>query len=368
MALYKRGDIWWYSFSFAGKRIQESAKTSRRTFAVEAERNRRRELEQAVAGMPTNQQQRRVQSVEDVIAPYLEGYRLNHRPKSVRFAESRLAHVNRVLGGTLLIDLTEDVVRRYIATRLNEGVSGRTVNMELGELSRAIGKEWSQLWPRVRRLEERKDVGRALSREEQARLIAALELSESPLLPTIVRVAFMTGMRSGEILSLTWEQVDFGQQYLTVGRAKTASGTGRQIPLNAYLSEVLLQHRAWFVSQFGEPRPEHHLFPFGSPVPSDPCRHITDLKRAWTQLREHARVNCRFHDLRHTVATQLAEAGTPESTMLAALGHMSRAMLERYSHIRMEAKRKAFDCLSLAPASDAISTISTTVVGARRVQ
>ena len=39
-------------------------------------------------------------------------------------------------------------------------------------------------------------------------------------------------------------------------------------------------------------------------------------------------VQCRLHDLRHTTATKMAEAGVPESTMLAIMGHMSRAMLE----------------------------------------
>jgi hypothetical protein len=46
----------------------------------------------------------------------------------------------------------------------------------------------------------------------------------------------------------------------------------------------------------------------------------------------------------------MAEAGTPESTMLALMGHMSRAMMERYSHIRMAAKRTAVEALSLRPA------------------
>jgi hypothetical protein len=45
----------------------------------------------------------------------------------------------------------------------------------------------------------------------------------------------------------------------------------------------------------------------------------------------------------------MAEAGTPESTMLALMGHMSRAMLERYSHIRLAAKRDAVEALNLAP-------------------
>jgi len=49
----------------------------------------------------------------------------------------------------------------------------------------------------------------------------------------------------------------------------------------------------------------------------------------------------------HLQATKMAEAGVPESTMLALMGHMSRAMLERYSHIRMSAKREAVEALSI---------------------
>ena len=126
-----------------------------------------------------------------------------------------------------------------------------------------------------------------------------------------------------------------------VGRAKTANGTGRTIPINDDLASILATHRAWFVERFGEPKPTHHLFPWGKPVPSDPTRHATDITWGWDQLRKDTGVSCRLHDLRHTFATRLAENGVSESTMLALMGHMSRAMLERYSHIRMAAKREA---------------------------
>ena len=56
-----------------------------------------------------------------------------------------------------------------------------------------------------------------------------------------------------------------------------------------------------------------------------------------------AGVQCPLHDLRHTAATKMAEAGVPDSTMLGLVGHMSGAMLERYSHIRMGAKRLLTD-------------------------
>src|ERR1039457_5377572 len=56
-----------------------------------------------------------------------------------------------------------------------------------------------------------------------------------------------------------------------------------------------------------------------------------------------------IHDLRHTAITKLAESGASDSTIMALAGHLSRAMLERYSHIRMNAKRQAVESLSLKP-------------------
>ena len=359
--IYKRGNTWWYEFIFAGRRVRESAKTSRKTIAGEAERNRRLELEKTLSGMSIEKRENRIRSVSDVVKTYEGHYSINHRAKSVQFSSSRLAHVKRLLGTALLPDLTEGAIRSYIKARLVEGAGGRTINMEVGELSRAIGHKWSALWPRVRKLEERKEVGRALSPEEETRLLDAVGAQSSPnrsqTLSTFIRIALLTGMRAGEITSLTWGQVDFGQQVITVGKAKSAAGTGRQIPMNRDLFAVFSVHSAWFTKRFGQAEAGQYLFPFGKPTPNDPSRSITDVTGAWKALRKTAGVQCRLHDLRHTAATKMAEAGVPESTMLALMGHMSRAMLERYSHIRMAAKRTAMDSLILnreqAPPADA---------------
>ena len=111
---------------------------------------------------------------------YLANYGLNHRPKSVIFAKQRLAHVSRLLGKCFLFDLTEDHIHDYIRTRLDEGLGGRSINGELGELSRALKLKWSVAWPNVRKLEENHDVGRALSEEEEKRLLDAAALDDSP--------------------------------------------------------------------------------------------------------------------------------------------------------------------------------------------
>ena len=65
----------------------------------------------------------------------------------------------------------------------------------------------------------------------------------------------------------------------------------------------------------------------------------------WESARKAAKVSFRFHDLRHTFISRLAESQASDSTVMALAGHVFRAMMERYSHTRMEAKRKAVDDL-----------------------
>ena len=64
---------------------------------------------------------------------------------------------------------------------------------------------------------------------------------------------------------------------------------------------------------------------------------------AWTKVRDKAKVVGRWHDNRHTLVTELAETGAGDEEIMSIAGHVSRAMLSRYSHVRMEAKRRALD-------------------------
>ncbi len=349
-------------FVIQGKRIQESTGTTSKTVAKEYEKRRRAEMERAAAGVPPEQKAGRLRSIAEVTATYLKDYKLSHRASSLVWATCCMAHVNKAFGTILLSDLSEDRIRDYIRNRQAAGAANRTINMELSELGRAIGQRWSLLWPHVKKLEERKDVGRALSVEEQERLLDALKENETPHLRTLIPLLLLTGMRAGEARSLTWGQVDLPGNKLAVGRAKTSSGTGRIIPLNPELAKVLAEHRAEFAERFGTPKPSHFLFAWGSPRPVDPTKAMTGVKHAWDGLRKAAGVDCRLHDLRHTFATRLAENGVPESTMLSLMGHMSRAMLELYSHIRMTAKRTAVAGVSLRQKSETQNSEAVPVI------
>ena len=85
------------------------------------------------------------------------------------------------------------------------------------------------------------------------------------------------------------------------------------------------------------------MFAFGKPLPKDPTRPITSFKTAWSKVRQKAGVKGRWHDNRHTLVTELAESGAGDEVIMSIAGHVSRAMLSRYSHVRMEAKRRALD-------------------------
>jgi integrase len=73
----------------------------------------------------------------------------------------------------------------------------------------------------------------------------------------------------------------------------------------------------------------------------DPTKHLNSWRTAWRSLTKKAGLpGFRFHDLRHCAITSLAESGAADSTIMAIAGHVSRRMLERYRHVRMEASAR----------------------------
>ena len=343
MALYKRGETWWYEFVYAGQRIQESAKTKSKTVAAEAQRIRRRELEQGYNGS-IDRRKERVRSLSDLAAEYLGEYALKHR--AVTFATYALNHVMRHLGQKMVAEIGDKAVKDYQIARLQEKAAPKSVNEEVGFLLRIMGSSGEVLRAQLRRqkllkLKVSQQPGKAFSVAEKDRMLAAAAASRSPLILPALALALNAGMRDGEIRHLTWGQVDMDKAVLTVGKSKTAAGEGRTIPLNSEVVSALEKHAQWYTKRFKELRPEWYLFPFGRGTRMNPARPVTTLKTAWATVRTNADVAGRWHDARHTLITELAESGAGDQTIMDIAGHVSRQMLARYSHIRMEAKRDA---------------------------
>jgi integrase len=280
----KRSAVWWYEFIYAGKRVRESAKTTRKTVSAEAEKRRRLELERALAGMPAEKPESRIRSVSEALKAYQKAYAVNHdRPKSVQVVEERSVHLDRLLGSLLALDILEPSrILRYMESRRGEGASNRTINMELAVLSRAFGRKWSAMWPSVKKLEERSDVGRAVEADEERAVMEAAHRNPSPLAYPFLTTLRWTGMRPDkEARLLRWEQMDFEREEVVVAKSKTAAGSGRVIPMSQELRWALEQHRARYESWFGPIQPGWFVFPFlNSRRPTDPSRPMTSLKKA----------------------------------------------------------------------------------------
>jgi integrase len=99
----------------------------------------------------------------------------------------------------------------------------------------------------------------------------------------------------------------------------------------------------------GECKPEWYVFPAGKGQPNGPTRPVTTLRTVWTKVRDKAKVVGRWHDNRHTLVTELSESGAGDEVIMSIAGHVSRAMRSRYSHVRMEAKRRALDEIAAMP-------------------
>lgn len=186
--------------------------------------------------------------------------------------------------------------------------------------------------------------GRAYTAEEKARMLGeAQKLRSKNMYPALV-VDLNCGLRGNELRELRWRQVDLvHKKQLTMGKSKIEAGTGRVIPLNETVLAALERHAAWYIRRCGECKPDWYVFPAGKGQPNDPTRPVTTLRTAWTKVREKAKVVGRWHDNRHTLVTELAESCAGDEVIMSIAGHVSRAMLSRYSHVRMQAKRRALD-------------------------
>jgi hypothetical protein len=141
--------------------------------------------------------------------------------------------------------------------------------------------------------------------------------------------------------------VDLVKRLVHVRRSKNET-SHRVIPLNASAIEAAARmfERA---DLLGHSEAEHYLWPVCQWGRYDPTKPMLKWDTAWRALRDAAGLpGLRFHDLRHTVITELAEMGVADHVLESISGHLSRRMLEHYSHIRIDAKRQALDALDAA--------------------
>lgn len=237
------------------------------------------------------------------------------------------SRIKRRLGRKALDEVTWADVSGFKETLVREGLAAGTVNRHLAAL-RAMyncAKRWGMFKgenpaaaPGMLPEQHRE---RFLTIEQDKALILALGQDLNQGAATAIAVLMVTGARKSEVTRAEWRHVDFERQELLVPRSK--NGRPRRVPLPPVAIGLLRMQRRRCAAN------ERYVFPGNVPE-----RPIEDLRRVWTRTKKASGLpsDLRIHDLRHSMASRLANVGTPLYEIGAILGHQTLSTTQRYAH------------------------------------
>ncbi len=264
------------------------------------------------------------------------------RQSSLKRIEFSLKPLTAKFGLKHLNDISSFEIEKYRKERKDVGKSDATVNRELQALrhlfNKAIAWRKAQHNP-VRQIKLRKEENsrvRFLTEEEEASLLETC----SSNLRAIVIAALNTGFRRGELLSLTWGDIDFVRGLITVQAGYAKNGERRTIPMSGEELRQLLTGLKTSADNAGKVflNSNGEAYKLVSTVFDEAVEraNITDFH---------------FHDLRHTFASRLIMAGVDLRTVQILMGHKTIAMTLRYSHLSPDHLRGAVEKLNLGKKS-----------------
>jgi len=255
-------------------------------------------------------------------------YALDRRKSYKKVYVPIMKHLVDSLGKKNLQEIEKPLVESYQIER-SKHVSKQTVNHELKILKRCfnLAMQWKLCFENpVKGVEffpiPQRPV-RYLSLEEMQRLIN----SAVGYIQQIILFALHTGARKGEILSVKWANIDFDNRLVVF--QKTKNDLFREIPLTDTLYTMLMNRRL-------ECPKTEYVFTGSNGKPFGKVD-----KSFWSVLRKAGIENFRFHDMRHTYASQLVMGGVDILTVKELLGHKDLKTTLIYAHLAPKHKREA---------------------------
>lgn len=341
MAVRKRGGRWHFDFMIKRTRYRGTiAEAQTKQEARDAEAAVRREIFEGSYGKPKGDGSF-IEYAEQVFLPWSKSNK-----RSWRADQTKVAVFKQCFEGKSFREITPMLIEKFKRGRLQTATpSGRprrvaSVNRELACISKIFslairdGKASSNPCRQVQKYEEHNERNRYLTQEEEDRLLSEMSGARAHL-KAVVELAINTGMRRGEILALRWSWIDFIRGFIHLPSEATKTAKPRSIPMNQLVRTLLTDIR--------ETR-ESREFVFTSPKTGG---SLTDIKHGFVSACEDAKViDFKFHDLRHTAATRLADAGADPFVIAEILGHSDLRMTKRYTHATDERKRQALERLA----------------------
>jgi integrase len=334
VSLYKRGKVYWSAIWIDGVRQMRSLETGNRRRAEELEQRWRDELHTQRFQLSNYKPE---MPLAELWARFLaEGeVKAYHRDRAKLllpfFAEMSIGQITK-----------NDIARYrkqrhadYLKKQDSDGpqpLSETTVNRDVEVIRHLLfwavdeGIIAANPIARIRTARERGKRRPVLTVADELKLLATCSKHLKP----IVMAALDTGMRRGELLNQDWRDIDFDRKVLSVTHSKTAEGEHRLIPLTTRLYALLdgMRQTSGVIFTY-EKQPIHRL------------------KTGWAgALRRAGIPYLRFHDLRHTFNSRLADLGVIADIRKELMGHSRGGDVHSlYTHIELPTLREAINRL-----------------------
>jgi integrase len=260
-----------------------------------------------------------------------------------------LASFNAEFGNVIVNQIKPADLENYQAKQKKAGYSDSYVDQQIGAARTMIYKAFDndlvggdllKVFRKAKKLlkrdSNRRD--RVLSYpDEYGRLMATLPHHMRP----IVETAFWTGMRRGEIMSLTWDKVDLEKRMIRLETKDTKEGKPKKVPISKTLLAVLMQ----LPNRLRTGNADNHAFHYrGESIKGDIRKSLENAcKEANIPYGRFEQGGFIFHDLRHTFTTIARRAGVPRNVIMTITGHTANDMNFRYDTIDEEDLLKAID-------------------------
>lgn len=360
MAIYKRGDTYWYSFRFKGERYRESTRQGNQNVARTMESARRTQLAKGEVGLIDKPN---VPTFKE-FAPQFEKAietQCKDKPRTIDFYKERMRRLLDfpALASSPLDAIDEQLIeklkyqRSRQVSRFGRALSVASINRELATLRRLLrlAQEWKVIdrLPRIRLFggEENRDF--VLSYQQETLYLGA---APDPL-ADVATLMLDTGCRPGEACSLEWRHVHlepaagarFGRVHIAGGKSKNAK---RELSLTARATEMLTRRKKAAKGAL-------YVFPGEDGGPG----LVSSLDHQHSALRALLKLPTAFvvHSLRHTALTRLGESGADAFTIMRIAGHSSVTVSQRYVHPSPESLEKAFERLDALNESKRAETV-----------
>lgn len=271
-------------------------------------------------------EKRSVPTYADLADQHLD-YARSYQRSSANVERIMRLHLKPRWGKLRLDEITQPAIARWLAEKAEEGLAPATVEKVRVTLNRSF--ELALRWnlPGVTRNPvkgiPRKPINNArdryVSAAEAKRLLAACEASLNPQLKHIVPLLLYTGARVSELLHAQWRHIDLDKRSWLIPTSKT--GKARHVPLSQPAIAIL------------KAVPRFKDCPYVVPNPETKQPFVT-IKRAWQTARKEAALpDLRIHDLRHSAASFMINAGIDLFAVGKVLGHADHKSTMRYSHL-----------------------------------